>query len=457
MVLGCALCACSTSDDVETDAAVDATVDAPNGEVDAPKSETDAGVEVGAPLLFGVVEEQHAVCFSGETYPCAHVTDDDARRKALAAIAPGMTVRYGGYETERSGLGMIGEGQRRNLLDHVGYGPSFDDQLEPKWLIERGKLAAYGAWILAVPVTRSNAGAFATGAHEWDDVDARANLEAWKAAIDAAGWPPPAFVELGNEPWNYPSGSDGYKANAAGYVTKARLVGKAVRDEIVKLGWPTRIAVVVDNWPGGNFESGGEDMYPKATIDLATELAVNGPPVVQTHAYPLHGGYWCPKPIATGADVSDVACVYALYVMLQKIRQAAPTADLIVTEDNYDATAYPRAGVYTTLAALLTYAAGGVAYTHFGNNFYGATGDRYELFTGTTPVPLLANEIAKLNGVVAGMHAGDVTVTSSGTITVNAAGYPLLVGSKNAPARYAFRVGLKEVDVSIPDLAITWH
>jgi len=448
-------CSGGSSGDVSSDSG------APSGDATSDVG-ADAGSDADAgppkpPLLFGVVEEQHALCFQGEAYPCARVVDDETRRKAIAAAAPGLLVRWGGYETERSGLGMTGNAQRRNLLDNVGYGPSFDDQLEPSWLIARAKLAGYASWILAVPVTQSNAGAFTTGAHEWNDVDARANLDAWKAAIDASGWPPPSFIELGNEPWNYASGSDGYKANAAGYVTKARLVGAAVKQKILDFGWKTRIAVVIDNWPGGDFESGGSDKYPPPTIALAAELAVNGPPVVQTHAYPLHGGYWCPKPITTGSDVSDVACVYALYVMLQKIKAAAPSADLIVTEDNYDSNAYPRAGVYTTLAALLTFAAGGVAYTHFGNNDYGAKGDRYELFLGLTPVPLFSNEIVELHQTLAGMHQGDVAVTSSGTITIGAAGYPLLVGSKSAPARYAFRVGLKEVDISIPDLSITWH
>jgi hypothetical protein len=42
--------------------------------------------------------------------------------------------------------------------------------------------------------------------------------------------------------------------------------------------------------------------------------------------------------------------------------------------------------VYTTLASLLTFAAGGVAYTHFGNNAYSHTGDRYEPFFGLLSV-----------------------------------------------------------------------
>ncbi|GAC1393644.1 MAG: hypothetical protein NVSMB47_01310 [Polyangiales bacterium] len=446
------------SGDARADTSTDAVRDGA-GEVSG-----DAVADAGpprAPLLFGVVEEQHAICFKGETYPCGRVTDDDVRRKAIAAAAPGLTVRYGGYETERSGLGFTGNAQRRNLLDDVGFGPAFADQLEPAWLLERGKAAGYAAFILAVPVTRSAPGAFSTGAHEWDDVDARQNLDAWSKALGAAGAPPPAFIELGNEPWNYPAsnGSDGYKANADGYVTKARLVGRAVRAKILELGWPTRIAVVVDNWPGGDFESGGADKFPKATIDLAAELAVNGPPVLQTHAYPLHGGYWCPKPIVTepaaSADHSDLACVWALHTMLGKIKALAPDADLILTEDNFDASAYPRAGVYTTLAALLTYASGGVAYTHFGNNDYKHEGAPYELFVGTTPVPLLTHDLALLQGLVAGLHAGDVRFTSSGSIKIAAGGYTTLVGSSDAPAVYDFTVGSKTVHVDVNAVKVT--
>ena len=254
-----------TANDATSEVAGDALADSLDDAIrDTPADTHDVGDDAGSartPLSFGVVEEQHAVCFKGDGYPCARLDDDTTRRKALAAAAPGMIVRLGGYETERTGLGFVGNAARRGF-EGVGSGSAFGDQLDPAWLIGRAKLAAYRSFILAVPVTRSDPRAYGGTAHEWSDVDVRASLDAWKTALDASGFPPPAFIELGNEPWNYPAsnGSDGYKGDPAGYVKKARLVGAAVRAKIVELGWPTRIAVVVDNWPGGRFESGGTDM-----------------------------------------------------------------------------------------------------------------------------------------------------------------------------------------------------
>src|SRR6185312_7891248 len=145
-------------------------------------------------------------------------------------------------------------------------------------------------------------------------------------------------------------GPDGDKAAPASYASQAQPIGLAVKSKIEAFGWPTRIAAVVDNWPGTHFETSGHVLdYPSETIALARAVAVNGPPVLQTHGYP-NSGYWCPLP-ETASDHSDLACVYALYVALSHIKAAAPDCDLIVTEDNYQSTIYPQMGIHLTLAA----------------------------------------------------------------------------------------------------------
>jgi hypothetical protein len=444
---------------VESGAGADASDEGP------PPDASDAGVPGKTPLLFGVVEEQLAICYA--TYPCSDITDDDTRRAAIAQLAPGMTVRWGGYETERTGLGYSGEAARR-AFENVATG---GDQLEPSWLISRAKEAAYAAWILAVPVTWSVPQAFGGNAHAWDATDATTNMDVWKTAVDQAGFPPPAYIELGNEPWLHgPEGTpDGFTTAPADYVQKARPIGTAIASKIAAFGWPTRVAVVVDNWSGTHFETAGDAvMFPAETIQLARDVAALLPgspaPVVQTHAYPLHGGYWCPLPATTGS--ADIACVYALYTMLRQIAKAAPGADIVLTEDNYDSNVYPRSGVYTTLASLLTFAAGGVAYTHFGNNNYSHTGDRYELFNGLQPVPLLQNDIARVAALVKGLNAGDVSLQSAtGSVPIPAGGYAQLVNAKTAPdaayasgtapTRYVLQVGAKTVTVDIDALSVT--
>lgn len=442
----------SPTRDAEVTDTIDGALDTGTIVIDDGRApETSPPTDARPLLLFGVGEEKLALCWKGEGKDCARVRDDERVRAQLKSIAPGMTVRWGGYQTESFGLGMTGYAARQASIG------VFDDHamLEPSWMIERAMMSGYAAFILAVPVSEPDkAAATILGHATWTADDASKNLDGWRDAIAAhPGFPAPAMIELGNEPWLQESGPDGFRGKPLAYRDKARAIGATVKSKIEAFGWPTRVAVVIDSWQGASFGAGGLGAWSTELLALAADptVNVNGAPLLQTHAYALHNGNtYCPEPLST-SDASDVACVYALYAMLRSLEAKAPSAEIIVTEDNYYASSetagYPRSGVYTTLAALLSFSAGAIAYTHYSNGDYGHQGEIFDLFVGdgtsahTTPGPLLANEIAGLARILRGVRAGEVTFTTSGSIAIPTAGFAKMTGKRDAPSIYDFTIG----------------